>query len=323
MIDVIIPVYNTPIVDLKRCLDSVNEQSFDDYQVIIIDDGSNKEIKNYLDKYVLDKNNFIVKHIKNGGVSNARNTGLKLSKSEYITFVDSDDTIEKDFLKEAYDLIVKNDLDIIIGGYNELINNKVVRTRSCVGGLHIYEKDNLNLFFDKLLSAKLRKDNKEISSAPVGRIYTRLYKKSVIHDIKFNSNIKMSEDTLFMIDCMSKVSRIGLVDKIWYNYYQNPYSISNNKEKEKLARNILDFVKEIYKQSKNENNTEIRNAYYMRIFKATLEINRLLTVVGNNELKIEINKLKYIKDSIVNLDISKYIDINEKEMLFYQMFKIK
>ena len=101
MIDIIIPVYNTPIIDLKRCLDSINNQTYKNYKVYIIDDGSEDEVRYYLDNYIVDKNNFMVKHIKNSGVSNARNVGMKLSENKYIAFVDSDDTVEAKFLEEA------------------------------------------------------------------------------------------------------------------------------------------------------------------------------------------------------------------------------
>ena len=65
MIDVIIPVYNTPLDDLKRCLNSVLNQTFNDFKVYIIDDGSNDETKQFLDDYVINKSDFAVKHIKN------------------------------------------------------------------------------------------------------------------------------------------------------------------------------------------------------------------------------------------------------------------
>ena len=76
MIDIIIPVYNTPIDDLERCLNSILIQTYNNYLVYIIDDGSNIETKTFLDNYATGKNNFIVKHIENGGVSNARNYGI-------------------------------------------------------------------------------------------------------------------------------------------------------------------------------------------------------------------------------------------------------
>lgn len=143
MIDIIIPVYNTPIKDLQKCLNSVANQTFDKYKVYIIDDGSNGETKIYLDRYVMDKEKFIVHHIENGGVSKARNYGLDISKNKYITFVDSDDTLEPNFLQESYNIITSNNLDIIIGGYNEVENNIITRTRISTPGLHIYEGHNL------------------------------------------------------------------------------------------------------------------------------------------------------------------------------------
>ena len=114
MIDIVIPVYNTPIKDLKRCFDSVLKQTYKDYKVYIIDDGSKEDVKKFIDIYAKDKPNFKVKHIINGGVSNARNIGINLSKDKYITFIDSDDTVEKNFLKEAIKILEEKELDVII-----------------------------------------------------------------------------------------------------------------------------------------------------------------------------------------------------------------
>ena len=275
MIDIIIPVYNTPVKDLERCLGSILNQTFDNYLVYIIDDGSNIETKTYLDNYVKDKNKFIVKHIPNGGVSNARNIGLDISNSEYIAFVDSDDTITTNFLKESYELITTNNLDLIIGGYNEIKNEEITRVRLSLPGLHIYEDNTLINFFYKLLAAKTNDSNKELGDSPTGRIYTRLFKRTSLNNLRFDTNIKMSEDTLFMIDYMKYVKRIGVVDKVWYNYYVNDYSISNGTKREKLINNIESFIEEILKRQNEEQNIEIRNAYEERIKKSNKYINEL------------------------------------------------
>ena len=275
MIDIIIPVYNTPIKDLERCLNSILNQKFKKYLVYIIDDGSTKETKEYLDNYVSDKNNFKVIHINNGGVSNARNIGINISNSKYLTFVDSDDTIEKDFLSESYKLIEDNTLDLIIGGYNEINNDKVTKTRICIPGLHIYNNNTLNLFFEKLLSGKTNDNNKEIGECPTGRIYTRLFRRKSIGNLRFDNNIKMSEDTLFMIDYMYNNPKIGIIDKIWYNYYKNEYSISNGTNKDKLIENIKKFINEIIIRYQQEQNLTIKSAYLSRIEKANNYINIL------------------------------------------------
>ena len=267
MIDIIIPVYNTPKLDLERCLNSIINQTYSDYKVYIIDDGSNDNIKNYLDDYVKDKDNFIVKHINNNGVSNARNVGIEISNSKYITFIDADDTIENNFLLEAYELIENNNLDIIIGGYNEIKNNNIVRTRLSLPGLHIYEGKTIDNFFEKLLTSKTNESNKEIGDCPTGRIYTRLFKRTSIGNLRFDTNIHMSEDTLFMIDYTYKAKRIGIVDRIWYNYYINDYSISNGTKKERMIENLKGFLNEIEFRKNSEDNKKLKNAYNERINK--------------------------------------------------------
>ena len=275
MIDIIIPVYNTPLKDLERCLNSVVNQTFKNYKVYIIDDGSNKNTREYLDNYIKNKNNFIVKHIKNNGVSNARNVGIELSSSKYIAFVDSDDTLEKSFLEEAYYLAEDNNLDIIIGGYNEIKNDNIIGVRLSEPGLHIYENDNIIKFLDKLLTSKVNITNKEIGDAPVGRIYTRLFKRDSIGDLRFDTNIHMSEDTLFMIDYTYKAKKIGIVDRVWYNYFINDYSISNATKKQKMINNINGFIKEIELRKRNESNEVLKCAYQERINKTNNYLNKI------------------------------------------------
>jgi glycosyltransferase involved in cell wall biosynthesis len=268
MIDIIIPVYNTPKEDLERCLESILNQTFTNYKIYIIDDGSNDVTKNYLDNYVKDKDNIIVKHTENNGVSKARNLGIDISNSKYIAFVDADDTVERNFLKEAYELIENNNLDIIIGGYNEIKNGSIVKTRLSLPGLHIYEGENIDRFLEKLLTSKTNETNKEIGDCPTGRIYTRLFKRDSIGDLRFDTNIHMSEDTLFMIDYTKNAKRIGVVDGLWYDYYINDYSISNATKKEKMINNINGFINEIEKRIISEEKDNIKNAYQARIEKS-------------------------------------------------------
>ena len=268
MIDIIIPVYNTPLSDLERCFNSILDSTYKDYKVYIIDDGSNEETKNYLDNFVNNNEKFIVKHIINGGVSNARNIGIDISNSKYLTFVDADDTITNTFLEESLNLIESNNLDLLIGGYNEIKDNKIIRTRLSEPGLHIYENDKIINFMEKLLSGKTNDSNKEIGDCPTGRIYTRLYKRDSIKDLRFNTSIHMSEDTLFMIDYTNQIKRIGIVDKVWYNYYINDYSISNATKEEKMINNINGFIEEIIKRRDKESNSRVIEAYNARIEKA-------------------------------------------------------
>lgn len=320
MIDIIIPVYNTPKSDLERCLSSVLKQTYKNYKVYIIDDGSHDEVKNYLDDYVNDKDNFYVKHILNSGVSNARNVGIDISSSQYLTFLDADDTLVESFLEDAYNLIEKNNLDLVIGGYNEIKNNKVYKVRKCEPDFYIYSKDNLELFIDKLLSGKLKNNNKIIGNLPSGRIYTRLYKRSVLGDLRFNKNLGMSEDTLFMIDLMNKVNTIGISSHVWYNYYINDYSISRRKVNDKVINDHMNFIKEIYNRMITEKNKEIKNAYIFRIFKSLINLVDLVKSSDNNSLLNNILNDKVFK-CLNDLDISDYINISDTEIEFLNNYR--
>lgn len=316
MIDIIMPVYNTPIDDLKRCLSSIERQTFKDYKVYIIDDGSLDDVRSFLDEYAKDKENCIVKHVVNGGVSRARNIGIDSSSAEYLTFVDSDDTLEENFLEEAFSLIKDNDLDLVIGGYNEVKNGEVVKVRKCDDGFYIYDKSNLDLVMDKLLSGKLREDNKNIGSLPTGRIYTRLYKRSVLGDLRFNSSLGMSEDTLFMIDFMDRVGRIGLSSSVWYNYYINDYSISRRKVSDKVINDHMMFIEEVYKGMLVEDDLRIKNAYIFRVFKSLINLVDLIKSSDNCDSTLDMVLHNPMFSCLKDLDISGYINVSDKEVEF-------
>ena len=316
MIDIIIPVYNTPIDDLKRCLSSIERQTFKDYKVYIIDDGSLDDVRSFLDEYVRDKDEVIVKHVVNGGVSRARNIGIDSSSAEYLTFVDSDDTLEENFLEEAFSLIKDNDLDLVIGGYNEVKNGEVVKVRKCDDGFYIYDKSNLDLVMDKLLSGKLMEDNKKIGSLPTGRIYTRLYKRSVLGDLRFNSSLGMSEDTLFMIDFMDRVKQIGLSSSIWYNYYINDYSISRRKVSDKVINDHMMFIEEVYKKMLVEDDLRIKNAYIFRVFKSLINLVDLIKSSDYSDSTLDKVLHNSMFSCLKDLDISSYINVSDKEVEF-------
>lgn len=275
MIDVIIPVYNTPINDLKRCLDSVLNQTFKDYKVYIIDDGSKDEVKDYLDDYINDKDNFHVTHIKNSGVSYARNLGIELSDSNYICFIDSDDTVDSNYLKEAYQLIEDNNLDVIMGGYREIKENEIVGVKTSISDLIIFENNNKYYVLDKVLRGSTIETNIEIGESPVGRVCTKLFKRLSISNLRFDTNIHMSEDTLFMIDYINEVNRIGITDKVWYNYYNNSYSTTHNKDKEKLINDIRKSLEQVILRMDNEKNVLLKDAYQKRIDRVNKYIERI------------------------------------------------
>ena len=116
------------------------------------------------------------------------------------------------------------------------------------------------------MSGRVGNLNKEIGDTPTGRIYTRIFRRKSIGSLRFNEDISISEDTLFMIDYTMKNPKIGVVDKIWYNYYKNNYSITS-KSKTELQGKVREFKKEIKKRLDEETRPIVKLAYNKRIEK--------------------------------------------------------
>ena len=120
-ISIIVPVYNVEKY-LSRCIDSILNQTFDDFELILIDDGSPDHSGAICDDYAKKDNRILVIHKENGGLSDARNAGINIASGEYIMFVDSDDYISKDMCEILYQRIIKDKSDMAlcsVRGVNE------------------------------------------------------------------------------------------------------------------------------------------------------------------------------------------------------------
>ena len=113
-LSVVVPVYNVEKY-LDKCLDSLVNQEIDDYEVIVVNDGTKDNSQLIIDKYAKDYPNIVKSYIKeNGGLSDARNYGIKYASGEYITFLDSDDYIEYDTYKNMLDIAYKGNHDLVV-----------------------------------------------------------------------------------------------------------------------------------------------------------------------------------------------------------------
>ncbi|MCR4759011.1 MAG: glycosyltransferase [Oscillospiraceae bacterium] len=118
-IDVIVPIYKVERY-LRRCVDSLLAQTFRDFTVILVDDGSPDGCPAICDEYAAKHENIIAVHKENGGLSDARNYGMKFSKAELITFIDSDDYVNEDYLKHLYDVYAATKADVVISSFKRV-----------------------------------------------------------------------------------------------------------------------------------------------------------------------------------------------------------
>lgn len=230
-ISVIIPIYNTKVDILKRCIDSIN---FNDikFEIILIDDGSKEEKSNEY-KRINIKNLSYYKQ-KNKGVSSARNLGMRKAKGDYLLFVDSDDIlyancIEIELLNLDYDVLVYNSLF--------LKNDKK------------YEKKEINAPEGEISIIDVLLDY--IKNGAMHSPCYKLYKKSFLVNnyIFFQENMIQSEDAIFNLDVLENNPKIYYVNKILYGYFFDYQTSSSRWEKQ--TKLMFDNLEYYYQRKKN------------------------------------------------------------------------
>ena len=322
MIDIITTVYNTPIKDLERCFNSIKNQTYTNWKTIIIDDGSKDEIKNWLDSWCKINEKFEVKHIDNKGVSNARNLGLKESKSEYVTFCDSDDAFSINFLDDATKIMIDFNPDLIIGS-TEIVYKDRTEVKEPLNN-RLYSSNEVKLVYKYMLAGCTTEETEELNTIYAGRIYPKLFKKSILKDIEFDVHLKMHEDNLFVADILEKIDSVYVSKNIWYYYFKNDYSITNVKYSEELLNQELIFAEKISEKMKILNDDKLNDSFKLRLFNTfLLYIDRLSNTKYCTNKKI-INLLNNRAfDNIFDFDINNFIGISKEKIILFRLLKTK
>lgn len=220
---IIIPVFNNTSEEIDRCLQSIFNQTYNHYEIIIVDDGSNKECAAYLDNY--KRNNISIYHKTNEGVSNARNYALKFSHGNYITFVDIDDIISKTMLEEADKILSENDVDILYGLVEYVHDiSSIDLNRDLLNNfklLSLEDKKMLHTHMYHLGMKQFWRSNSYVSRGPVAKIL----KKSVMDNNLFNTSLIFGEDEEWNFRILeSQNYNMAIAYNTWYYYIFTPSS---------------------------------------------------------------------------------------------------
>lgn len=224
LVSIIIPVYNVKQY-LNRCIDSVINQVYRNIEIILIDDGSTDGSDLICDEYEKKDIRIKVVHEKNGGLSCARNKGIRKSTGKYICFVDSDDFIHKEYISLMHELAMKSAAEIIICGYQKGKRNK-------------FKHRELNGLYNTYTSAEMLK-NWHSSHGP---IETVVWNKMYLRELLCSKNFKYPEG-LYYEDVytthliVARANKIAVTKNELYYYYQHKNSITSHL---KLERNIRD-----------------------------------------------------------------------------------
>ena len=187
---------------LVNCLDSILKQSYLNYELLLIDDGSNDDSSKICDLYELKNKRIKCVHNTNSGVSSARNIGLSIANGKYVTFIDSDDTIEKNYVSELYDLVTKTDSDISFVSYNIIYNFNIIKKNQPYIGT--FDKSTITIPF-----------------TVYSGICCTLFKNDIIKEIKlcFNETMLNFEDSLFIFNYIIHINKFVVSNISLYNYY--------------------------------------------------------------------------------------------------------
>lgn len=208
-ISIIVPVYNK-IKYIQSLLNMIKNQSFEEYECIIIDDGSSDGSGDVCDAIAAEDNRFIVKHIQNSGVSHARNVGLDLAKGSYITFIDSDDELSPLYLENLFGCLKKNNADMVIGSFTQISDGTDWKKE-----IHYPFEDRLYSMEELLPSfAELQKNY-----GLFGWCWAKLIKKDKINNARFNEEMKLAEDFEFYLKIYPNIHQLCF-DKTSSYYYR-------------------------------------------------------------------------------------------------------
>ena len=210
-VSIIVPVYKVEQY-IRECLDSMKQQTFTDWECLLIDDGSPDNSGKICDEYAHADARFKVIHVENGGVSRARNIGLDNMTGEWVLFVDSDDIIAVNTLEACLDKVEKNNLDILQFSFT--------RNKECLGGNDGIQTDVLSL-------AEYAKSRK-IQVCAAGSFL----RTSIIQDnnLRFNTLLKLAEDQLFVYEYMDLSKRFMRIGSQLYYYRDSPNSATSHQK---------------------------------------------------------------------------------------------
>lgn len=223
LVSIIVPVYNAPLIEFKRCMASLMNQTYQNIEVVIVDDGSDQSCADCISDIVDQDARF--RSVKGGhqGVSHARNVGIAEAKGEWVAFSDADDENDPMFIEQALSVALSLDCDLVCGTVKSLY----------VGD----EKTPSSGEFDGYVTELQHQDEevKALAWQMLGHVrYTsldgpdfhgrgpwgKLYRASLLQSVQFDSNVPIGEDTLFSYYAISRAQRVALVEALWYWYYQ-------------------------------------------------------------------------------------------------------
>lgn len=299
-LSIIIPVYNGEKT-IEKCIESIVNNNYKNIEIIVVNDGSNDRTLEILKEIQKKETRLKIVSQKNSGVSSARNLGIDNSTGDYIYFMDADDYLESNCL----DNIMKDasNYDMLIFGYQAIEEGRVLEIHTVKD--EIWNKDDIcQKVFDNISNGVY-----------IQALWNKIYKSSLIVDIKLNTNYVVSEDTDFNIQCFNNTNKIKILDYIGYNYnivqYRTKYREGMVDSHIRISEELLNYFKDIKDSEKIVSRFLYNSLFY-----------DLLAITNSKELKIKekLDKYNYIKKQDILNRLECKEGITGKKKIMYKIF---
>ena len=221
LVSIIVPIYNAELY-VSECIDSILKQTYTNFELLLINDGSTDNTSYICKKYNKDDNRIHYIEKKNEGVSIARNIGLKHASGDYVIFIDSDDIVKPNYLQL---LIDKKENDLVVSGFTAQYNNQIIRESKFLNSIIVLNHSN-NLL-DKVLI--------------FGTPWAKLFKLEIIrrYNIQFNPKLSLHEDHLFYFEYIKYIQSISTIEDVMYIYINRSNGQSLSRDSKQNSADIL------------------------------------------------------------------------------------
>lgn len=298
-VSIIVPCYGVEKY-LDRCMDSLLNQTLQDIEIILIDDGSPDRIPEMCDNYAKLDPRVRVIHKSNGGLGFARNSGLKIAKGEYVAFVDSDDYVDVNMYETLYIEAIRNNTDVVFCGFKQEIKpGQWIDSREVATITHFEGSEVICFMLDMVASSPKEPNERRYYMS----VWHAIYRNKIIIDnsLTFLSEREVvSEDIPFQIDFLKIANKLTYIPQNLYYYCNNSSSLSSTYKAEKFYR-----FKNLYHVI-NQKLIEIQGG---ELRSSRLFIGYCRTQLSHLMLSAESNKLSKIKE-ITNDEIWEYLSNN-------------
>ena len=275
LISIIVPIYKVEEF-LCRCIDSILAQTYNNIEIILVDDGSPDNCGSICDAYSMQDNRVRVIHKENGGLSDARNAGIEIAKGAWITCVDSDDFVAENYIEELVYGIEITGADMSMVGVEIIHQNEVTYDKPSHGHITTITKKDAIV---KSLQREFRQS-----------AWGKLYKRSIFKDIRYPKGL-LYEDLAVIYNILDKVETIAISDARLYKYLIREGSIMQSQfnihqyNSLVVTDKAMDFVIERYPEYQKEANGR-------RVYSYFTVLKRMLSSQDKNEYVTQVNDLK-------------------------------